>query len=94
MRKTTVSILVLTCLLIVGSACRGRAGSVRGTAPTETIAAPAPQPAPTGTEAMTQTVDIEDSRSVDDGGILTNPPTTAKTSTAAPVTKTAKKKKR
>ncbi len=87
---------MLTCLLLVSSACKGREGTRTSNA-TGTVAPPAPQPAPTGTDAMTQTVDIEDSRSVDDGGILTNPQTartgtTATTATTSTVTKTVKKK--
>jgi hypothetical protein len=91
-RKATVSILALTCLLFTAGACRGRGGSARGAAGTDTIAAPPPQPAPTGTDAMTQTVDIEDSRSVDDGGVLTNPQTGTATTTAAGTKKAAKRK--
>jgi hypothetical protein len=41
---------------------------------------------------MTQTVDIEDSRSVDDGGVLTNPQTGTATTTATGTKKAAKKK--
>ncbi len=93
-RKATVSILALTCLLFVAGACRGRGGSARGTVRTDTIAPPPPQPAPTGTDAMTQTVDIEDSRSVDDGGVLTNPPAGKTTTVATKTAKTAKKKKK
>ena len=59
---------------------------------TETIAPAAPQTAPTGTEAMTQTVDIEDSRSEAEGGVITSPPP-AKTTTSTTKTKTTTKGK-
>jgi hypothetical protein len=54
---------------------------------TETIAPAAPQPEPTGTDAMTQTVDIETGRSASEGGGLTTD-TTDSTVTAATTTDT------
>jgi len=87
--KKTLGLLVLVALLLVPGACRDREHA-RGSATTETIAPPAPQPGPTGTDAMTQTVDIEDSRSEDDGGTLVSPQTATTTTTA--VTKTTRKK--
>ena len=42
-------------------------GSAQGPA-TQTIAPADARPAPTGTDAMTQTVEVEDSRSEEDGG--------------------------
>jgi hypothetical protein len=63
--------------------CRGRENASAGS--TETIAPATPQPGPSGTDAMTQTVDIEDSRSEADGASLTST-STMSTSTTAPST--------
>jgi hypothetical protein len=82
-----VPVCALLCALALAG-CRGKEAST-GDA-TETIAPAAPQPATTETE-MTQTVDVEDSRSEADGGSLTES-TTASTATtvtsAAPQTAT------
>ncbi len=70
--------------------CKTRKDSSAPQATTQTIAPAAAKPAPTsGTDAITQTVDIEDSRSeVEGGGVVANPKATT-TATAA----TSKKKK-
>ena len=83
MKRTVLIVMSLSLLLICGACRRGSKAS--NTSATETIAPSAPQPAPTGTDAMTQTVDIEDSRSEDDGGVLT-----ATQSAKVPGTATAK----
>lgn len=97
-RKTaTLSLLILVSFTLL--ACReGRSAassSSRGVA-TDTIAPAAAQPAPNGNDAMTQTVDVEDGRSESDGGVITNPPSTAR-GAAPPAAKTSahpvKKKK-
>jgi hypothetical protein len=64
--------------------CRGREKAATSDG-TETIAPAQPQPASSETDAMTQTVDIEDSRSEDDGASLT----AGSTGTANPTTTTA-----
>jgi hypothetical protein len=69
--------LALGALAIAGCHRESKAGS----ASTETIAPAAAQPDSSGTEGMTQTVDIEDSRSEADGGALTSPGTTTGTTT-------------
>ncbi len=79
--------IVVTLLsLLAFAGCSKRAETAGGTVATETIAPAAAQPAPTGTEAMTQTVDIEDSRSEAEGAGVTEPP--AATSTAVPAPRT------
>ena len=93
MKKTaTLSFLLLMMLALFAAGCRGRkSSSATGTAPTtQTIAPAAGQPAANGGDAVTQTVDVEDGRSEDDGGVLTNP---QKTSTAAKPAKPPVKKK-
>jgi hypothetical protein len=80
--KKTVP-LALLVLVALSLAChRENKTPVGGVSKTETIAPAQAPSAPTGTEAMTQTVDIEDSRSEAEGGVLTNGTSTA----AAPAT--------
>ncbi len=63
-KKTALAFLVLA---IVAGGCKGHGRSARNATNTETIAPAAPEPAPNGTDAMTQTVDVEDSRSIAEG---------------------------
>lgn len=87
---TKRSLAVLAAVLLLAGGCKKRE-TATGDAATETIAPAAPQPAPTGTDAMTQTVDIEDSRSDAEGGGLTDtahPATTTTTATTATTTAT------
>jgi hypothetical protein len=79
-------------------ACNRRENAGQTSAETQTVAPPEPREAPTDTDAMTQTVSIEDSRSEAEGGVLTspNPPVkipTDTTHTISPAaTATAEKK--
>ncbi|MEA2338662.1 MAG: hypothetical protein QOE82_2669 [Thermoanaerobaculia bacterium] len=76
MKKTaTLSLVLVMTFMLFAAGCRGRnASSTTSTAPTtQTIAPAAGQPAANGGDAVTQTVDVEDGRSEDDGGVLTNP---------------------
>ena len=86
--------MMFVCLFALSTmlACRERRHEPAGTVQTQTIAPAAAQPSPTGTDAMTQTVDVEDGRSVDDGGVVANRPATA-TSTAHAGSATSSKKK-
>ena len=92
-KTATLLFLIVMTLALAAAGCRGRkSSSATGTAQTtQTIAPAAAQPAVNGGDAVTQTVDVEDGRSEDDGGVLTNPQT-AKTSTAKPAKPAAKKK--
>lgn len=82
--------------------CPRREQKQETTTVTQTIAPAAARPDTAGTDAMTQTVELDDSRSEDDGGVITNPNSTAKTgaakgttgttATTATATKTAPKK--
>lgn len=83
MKKTAkLSLLLVMMLALFAAGCRRKSSSATGTAPTtQTIAPAAGQPGANGGDAVTQTVDIEDGRSEEDGGVLTNP---QKTSTAKP----------
>jgi len=95
--KKTAALLFLivmaTALLAAG--CRGRKSSVTTAtaATTETIAPAAGKPAANGGDAVTQTVDVEDGRSEDDGGVLTNPQTKTTGTAKATVKPPVKKKK-
>ena len=93
MKSSTVRhFVVLISVVLVLGACKGREQAAKGDA-TETIAPAQPQPAPKGSDAMTQTVDIEDSRSEADGAALNDtqtPPGKSTTTTAATSTTTAK----
>ena len=83
--------VLMLCVILSAAAChrerRHQAGNPA--ASTQTVAPAAAQPAPTGTDAMTQTVNVEDSRTVDDGGT----PTAHPTATATPAKKAPAKKK-
>lgn len=90
MKRSIASIVVITAVLTLAMpGCKGREQRGAGGEATETIAPAAPQPAPTGTEAMTQTVDVEAGRSEAEGGVLTNDPgVQTATDTAATATPT------
>jgi hypothetical protein len=89
---------VLTLLVAALPGCRQSREGQTTTAATQTIAPASAPSAPNGSDAMTQTVDVEDSRSEAEGGTLTStavnhPPATTATA-AAPAKKTASKKKK
>ena len=84
MRKLAVALLIVLAAL----GCRNREKAA-GAASTETIAPAQSQPVPTDSGDLTQTVDIEDSRSEAEGGVLTKPGATQTTSTTATTATTA-----
>lgn len=63
-------LVVLISMLLALGACRGKENAAAGGEATETIAPAQPQPEATGTDAMTQTVELGDGRSVSEGGAL------------------------
>ena len=67
--------IVMTLVFLAGGCRWGKSSSADPASPatTQTIAPAAARPAPNGGDAVTQTVDVEDGRSEDDGGVLTNP---------------------
>ena len=71
---TPLQKLLLIMTLALAAACHRGANDASHNAQTQTIAPAAAQPAPNGNDAMTQTVDVEDSRSVAEGGTATVPP--------------------
>jgi hypothetical protein len=77
-RNYALTLALILVLSALGTACpihRGNPSDKGPATQTQTIAPAVAQPAPTGTDSMTQTVDVEDSRSEDDGGSITNPKT-------------------
>lgn len=87
-------LLLIAMAALALAACRGRTrdpARAPTAAATQTISPASAKPAPNGSDAMTQTVEVEDSRSVDEGGALTEKPK-AKLPTTPPAK--AKKKTR
>jgi len=83
-------ILILMLAAFLSASCaRHKNGAAASQPTTQTISPAAAQPAPDGTDTMTQTVEVDDSRSESDGMIATSPP-----STSTAVKKTPSKKKR
>ena len=78
-------LLLFMTLPLAVAACHGRSGDPSKSVQTQTIAPAAAQPAPNGNDAMTQTVDVEDSRSEAEGGVTTTKrPPAAKKAPAPP----------
>jgi hypothetical protein len=84
-KRTIASVVVVLAVLVLAiPGCKGRENAGAGGEPTETIAPATPQPEATGTEAMTQTVEVgTDGRSVSEGGGLTAGEDTDTVDTAA-----------
>lgn len=78
-----LSVVALALALTV-FACKGREAAEGGDAATATIERAAPQPEPTGTDALTETVSMEEeSRSTAEGGVLANPQTSETSGTTS-----------
>ena len=97
MREVRVKrlLIVVAVLVLLGGCHRNRANGAGSVTKTETIAPANAQPAQTGTDALTQTTEIEDSRSEEDGGVTspaTDTTTTAATTSAKPTKAHPKKK--
>jgi len=89
-KRSNTPLLILLIAILAIPACGKRETSAEGGS-TETIAPAQPQPAPTGTDAMTQTVDVEHGRSEAEGGALAPSGTVTDTAldTAATTTTTS-----
>jgi hypothetical protein len=83
------SLLVVLLIGVAALACRKEKPTGEAGGATETIAPAQPQPDATGTGDLTQTVDIEDSRSEAEGGVLTSPNAPTTTGAAGTTTTTA-----
>ena len=90
-RRALQSVLIVIAILAIVVAC-AREGGAGKAGETQTIAPAAGHTSPTDTDAMTQTVSIEDGRSEADGGVLTSPnqPKPPDTTTAEKKTSTTK----
>jgi len=101
--STIRSLVVVLSLPLAIGACKPKEKAATNGEVTGTIAPAQPQPEATGTDAMTQTVEVTDGRSVSEGGALaegsttdTSPLTdtvttaTTATSTAPPPTTTTR----
>ena len=69
-------LIALAAMAAFGCARRSEQGAAGGD---QTISAPTAPADTTGTEAMTQTVELQDGRSEAEGGVLTNPNPPVKT---------------
>jgi hypothetical protein len=76
-KRTTPLFFLLLLALIAPCGCH-RKKQPNNPAATQTIAPAVAQPDPSGTDAGTQTVEVEDSRSEAEGGVLTDTTSTAK----------------
>lgn len=96
MKRTVYrSLIAVFCIAAGAPACsRQEKNQQSGHVQTQTVAPAAAQPAPTGTDAMTQTVDVENGRSEEDGGATTAQQSapTAPAPKAAPAKKPKSKK--
>ena len=81
-------LVIITLFLLAVPACRKQETAISGEV-TETIAPASPQPAPTGTDAMTQTVNIETGRSELEGGVAATDTAADTAATATTATGTA-----
>jgi hypothetical protein len=91
--KILASLSLALTFLLMG--CPRHGGSTKNDpagAQTQTIAPAVAQPGPTGTDQMTQTVNVDDSRSEEDGGTSTAPKTATKSSANKPAAKKTAKK--
>lgn len=80
-------VLMTLMIALAFTSCQSRREAAgTETVTTQTIAPAAAKPAPTGTDAMTQTVDIEDSRSEEEGGVMTSRQEATTGTTATTVT--------
>ncbi len=88
-------LVIFATFIVLAFACRDRKhASGPGSVKTETVAPAAAQPSPTGTDAMTQTVDVGDGRSEADGGVMTDTAGTTTAAGKAPVPSAKKKTKK
>jgi hypothetical protein len=91
-KRSTVSIVIISLALTLAlGGCRQREKTVGGPEVTQTIEPAKPQPDLTGSDAMTQTVDVEKGRSEGEGRgteASTDTTTTTAAATVVPTTST------
>lgn len=63
----------IALLLVLAAGCGREESNAPGTETTGTFKPPEPKPGELGTDAMTQTVELDDGRSENEGGHITTP---------------------
>lgn len=81
--------VLLMSVLLLAAACQSKKEAQGADVTTQTVAPAAAQPDTSGTDAMTQTVDLGDSRSEEDGGTSTIHEGALRPMTATTATSTA-----
>ncbi|HEU4521658.1 MAG TPA: hypothetical protein VFT12_06625 [Thermoanaerobaculia bacterium] len=72
--KKFILFVMLLAIAVLTPACGRQENAAGGNdAQTATFAPPEPQPGELGTDAMTQTVELSDGRSENEGGVITTP---------------------
>lgn len=87
--------MIVVSVLLAAVACRRHSGTAAPVEMTQTVAPAAAQPAPTGTDAMTETVNVDDGRSEEEGpaGGFDTAPASTRGARPAKAAHTAKKHK-
>lgn len=71
--KKIVFLMSIALLLVLAAGCGREQSAATGTETTGTFKPPEPKPGELGTDAMTQTVELDDGRSENEGGHITTP---------------------
>ena len=86
--KRIVYLMSIALLLVLAGGCGREESAATGTETTGTFKPPEPKPGELGTDAMTQTVELDDGRSENEGGHITTPDPDVRTG-GSPVPPTA-----
>jgi hypothetical protein len=86
--KKILFLMSIALLLVLAAGCGREESAATGTEATGTFKPPEPKPGELGTDAMTQTVELDDGRSENEGGHITTPDPDVRTS-GSPVPPTA-----
>ena len=92
-RSALWRVVIVVSVVLAVTACRRYSGAATPAQTTQTVAPAAAQPAPTGTDAMTQTVNVDDGRSEEEGPSGSDATATSATAPHAVKAHTAKKHK-
>jgi hypothetical protein len=78
--KKILFVMSIAMLLLLAAGCGRDETVATGTETTGTFKPPEPKPGELGTDAMTQTVELDDGRSENEGGNITTPDPDVRTS--------------
>ena len=78
--KKILFVMSIAMLLLLAAGCGRDETVATGTEATGTFKPPEPKPGELGTDAMTQTVELDDGRSENEGGNITTPDPDVRTS--------------